>query len=73
MVKRTPPSKKLYRRRITRIRASPAALIGYVEAPVQEQTIRAAIRQFEITNPEHQKRLVAQQRNRASHDTLASS
>jgi hypothetical protein len=29
MVKRTPPSQKLYRRRITRIRASPTALIGY--------------------------------------------
>jgi hypothetical protein len=28
MQKRTPPSKKLYRWRITRIRSSPAALIG---------------------------------------------
>ena len=60
MVKRTPKSPKLYRWRITRIRASPAALIGYVEAPDQEQAIRAAIREFEITDPEHQKRLAAQ-------------
>ena len=37
MVKRTPKSQKLYRWRITRIKASPAALIGYVEAPDQEQ------------------------------------
>jgi len=35
-------------------------LIGYVEAPDQEQAIRAAIREFAITNPEHQKRLAAQ-------------
>ena len=53
-------AQKLYRWRITRIKASPAALIGWVEAPDAEQAIRAAIREFEITNPEHQKRLVAQ-------------
>jgi hypothetical protein len=60
MAKRPPPSKQLYRWRITRIRASPAALIGYVEAPDQDQAIRSAIREFGITDPEHQKRLVAQ-------------
>ena len=48
-------------RRITRLKASPAALIGYVEAPDQYTAIRTAIREFAITNPEHQKRLVAQQ------------
>jgi hypothetical protein len=52
--------KKLFRWRITRLIASPAALIGYVEAPDQEQAIRTAIREFAITNPEHQKRLTAQ-------------
>jgi hypothetical protein len=42
--------------------ASPAAaLIGCVEAPDAEQAIRIAIREFAITNPEHQKRLVALQ------------
>jgi hypothetical protein len=53
-------SAKLFRWRITRIKASPAALIGYVEAPDQDTAIRTAIQEFEITNPEHQKRLVAQ-------------
>ena len=57
MAKRT---QKLFRWRVTRLKASPAALICYVEAPDQEQAIRAAIREFAITNPEHQKRLVAQ-------------
>jgi hypothetical protein len=57
-MKRTPP--KLYRWRITRIRSSPAAFIGYVEAADQEQAIQAAIREFAITDPEHRKRLVAQ-------------
>ena len=60
MVKRPPRPHKLYRWRITRIRASPAALIGYVEAADEEQAIRAAIRVFGITDPEHQKRRVAQ-------------
>jgi len=40
--------------------ATAMRLIGYVEAPDQEQAIRAAIREFAITNPEHQKRLAAQ-------------
>ena len=59
-MKRIPPRRKLYRWRITRIKASSAALIGYVEAPDQEQAIKAAIREFAITDPEHQKRLAAQ-------------
>ena len=45
--------------RITRIKAIRTALIGYVEAPDAQQAIRIAIREFRITNPEHQKRLVA--------------
>jgi hypothetical protein len=59
-MKRSPRSQKLHRWRITRIKASPAVMIGYVEAPDQERAIRAAIREFGITDPEHQKRLVAQ-------------
>jgi hypothetical protein len=35
-------------------------LIGYVEAPDAEQAICIAIREFGITNPKHQKRLVPQ-------------
>jgi hypothetical protein len=57
MAKRT---QKLLRWRIIRLRSSPAALIGYVEAPDAEQAICVAIREFGVTNPEHQKRLVAQ-------------
>jgi hypothetical protein len=54
------PSTKIYEWRITRIRSTPAALIGHVEAPDAEQAIRDAIRQFGITDPEQQKRLAAQ-------------
>jgi hypothetical protein len=35
-------------------------MIGYVEAPDEEQGIRAAIREYRITDPEHQRRLAAQ-------------
>jgi hypothetical protein len=55
MLKRFSRSERLYRWRITRIRASPTALIGYVEAQHQEQAIQTAIREYGITNPPHQK------------------
>jgi hypothetical protein len=54
------PSSKLYDWRITRIRATPAALIGYVEAPDADQAIKEAIAKYEISNPHHQARLAAQ-------------
>ena len=54
------PSKKMYEWRVTRIRATPAALIGYVEAPDAEEAIKEAIRAFGITDPEQRKRLAAQ-------------
>jgi hypothetical protein len=53
------PSKKMYEWRITRIRSTPAALIGYVEAPDAEQAIEEAIRAFGITDAEQQRRLAA--------------
>jgi hypothetical protein len=53
------PSKELHRWRISRIRATPAEFIGYVEAPDEEQAIKEAIKQFEIKGAEKQKRLVA--------------
>jgi hypothetical protein len=53
------PSKKMFEWRITRIRSTPAALIGYVEAPDAEQAIKEAIRAFGVTDPEQQKRLAA--------------
>jgi hypothetical protein len=55
-----PPAPKLFQWRITRIRATPAALIGYVNAPDAEQAIKEAIREFGITDPEQQRRLAAQ-------------
>jgi hypothetical protein len=53
------PSKKMFEWWITRIRSTPAALIGYVEAPDAEQAIKEAIRAFGVTDPEQQKRLAA--------------
>jgi hypothetical protein len=53
------PSTKTYEWRITRVRATPAALIGYVEAPDAERAIEEAIRAFGIIDPEQQKRLAA--------------
>ena len=46
--------------RITRIKGSAAAYVGRVFAPDSEAAIKRAIVEFGITNPEHQKRLVAQ-------------
>jgi len=46
--------------RITRIRSTPAVLIGHVEAPDAEQAIKEAIRKYEITSPQEQERLAAQ-------------
>ena len=60
MVKRPRRSEKLHRWRISRIRSTPAIEIGYVDAADAEQTSEEAIKQYGITNPEHQKRLVAQ-------------
>jgi hypothetical protein len=52
--------RSLPRWQISRIKATPAVDIGHpIEAPDADTAIRRAIEQFEITNPEHQKRLVA--------------
>jgi hypothetical protein len=51
---------KLHRWRIVRLRATPAEQIGYVEAPDEAAAIAEAIRAYGITDPERQKRLVAQ-------------
>jgi hypothetical protein len=59
------PSTKMYEWRITRILSSPAELIGHVEAPDDEEAIKEAIRQFGITDPQHQKRLAARPMPRA--------
>jgi len=45
--------------RIIRLKASPAVELGTVEAPDADTAIQVAIKEFEITNPEHQRRLAA--------------
>ena len=39
------------------------AFLGIVKAGTQESAIRRAIKEFNVTDPEHQKRLVAQRRD----------
>ncbi len=56
----TKSPKKEHKWRITRIKGTPAAYVGNVHAPDAETAIKTAIEEFGITNPEHQKRLVAQ-------------
>jgi hypothetical protein len=46
--------------RITRIKGSPAAYVGHVRAADEKEAIRRAIHEFQITDPGHQKRLVAE-------------
>jgi hypothetical protein len=59
MPKRSPRS-KLYEWRTTRIRSTPAVLIGYVQAPDAEQAVKEAIARYGISNPQQQARLAAQ-------------
>jgi hypothetical protein len=46
-----PPRSKLYQWRITRLRATPARLIGYVKAEDAEDAIKQAIARYGISNP----------------------
>jgi hypothetical protein len=59
MPKGPSPHEKLFRWRISRIRATPAVEIGTVEASDAEEAIREAIERYVIKNPVHQQRLVA--------------
>jgi hypothetical protein len=52
--------KKLPTWRITLIRNRSGVRIGTVEAATAEEAIKIAIRQYGITDPERQRRLVAQ-------------
>jgi hypothetical protein len=58
MPKKAKP-KKLYSWQLSRIRGTPAQFVGTVYAPDKDTAIKRAIDEFEITNPEHQKRLMA--------------
>ena len=52
-------SRPLPRWKISRIKSTPAEELGTVEAPDAETAIRVAIKEFEITDPQHQRRLAA--------------
>ena len=56
MPKRLPHS-KLYEWHIVRIRATPAVLVVYVQAPDEEQAIKEAIARHGIGSPQRQARL----------------
>jgi hypothetical protein len=47
-------------RPIAMITSTPAALVGYVDTPDAESAIKKAIEEFEITDPQKQRRLIAQ-------------
>jgi hypothetical protein len=49
--------------RIFRNWGGSTAFLGIVKAQTNESAIRRAIEELNITDPEHQKRLVAQQRD----------
>jgi hypothetical protein len=55
------PSKRW---RISIIKSTPAALIGYVDAPDADSAIAKAIKQFKITDPQNQRQLIAQRLER---------
>jgi hypothetical protein len=63
MPSKRPPRPKLYQWRITRLRATPARLIGYVEAEDAEQAVDQAIARW-VNNPHEQARLAAQRGER---------
>jgi hypothetical protein len=47
----------LFRWRVIRLRGSPALWVGDVDAPDEPSAIEEAIKIYNITDPEHQKRL----------------
>jgi hypothetical protein len=53
-------SEKVYRWRISRIRGTPAQFIGFVDASDEASAIKKAVEEFQITDPEKKRRLVAQ-------------
>jgi hypothetical protein len=54
--------KQEYSWSIFKLRGTPAQFIGIVEAPDETTAIQRAIEEFAITDPEAQKRLIAQRR-----------
>ena len=54
---------KFYSWRIYRIWGMTKTYLGLVDARDKESAIKIAIEKFQITNPEHQKRLLAEARD----------
>jgi hypothetical protein len=54
------PRPKQFEWRVVRIKSTPAAIVGYVQAPDAEQAIKTAIERYEISSPIDQARLAAQ-------------
>jgi hypothetical protein len=54
-----PTMRKESRWKITRIRGNRAELVGTVAAADEKAAIKAAIKDYHITNPEQQRRLAA--------------
>ncbi len=56
MAKKKPPPRRW---EVYRLKGAAGAFLGSVHAADEGAAIKAAIKQFEITNPDHQKRLYA--------------
>jgi len=63
----TIPHDREYSWRVFRGTGGAAAFIGIVKAPTKDAAIQRAIEQFGITNPSHQKQLVAEKREAGGH------
>jgi hypothetical protein len=61
--RRTSASEKTYRWSIYRLRGTPAAFLGSVEAADEKGAVEAAIEQFGIDDPQQQRRLIAQRQD----------
>ncbi len=61
-----PKKQKDFAWEVTRIKGNPAAFVGLVKASDEKAAIKAAIAEFKIINPEHQKRLVARRQSSAT-------
>jgi hypothetical protein len=53
-------TEKTHRFSIYRLRGTPAAFVGSVDAADEKDAVKAAIEQFGIEDPHQQKRLIAQ-------------
>jgi hypothetical protein len=53
------PEPKQHSWLIYRIRGTPAAFVGHVEAPDEQTAIKKAFEELKITDPDQQRRLVA--------------